>query len=316
LLARVRRENGWQLAEAIGEAGPQGVQRLLNAARWDADAVRDDLRAYVVENLGDAASRVLIVDETSFLGPSAQVGVPREATLATKAELAKRMLARAITAAVPARWVVSDSFYRRAHGSRRWLEAEERPHVVGVLPARVVVHDGRRQRAQAVAASVPQVARILRSSGQGSQGERVHAWACVALTEEAPAGWRRWLLARRALHAPREVASNRAFGTAETPAGELVRVAGARWAIEEGLGQATGEARLDQYGGAMTASHRQSREGHPRTSLDFRSARRWRHGRHDLPAPQAVLVSSTSTGRILFFGRVGWRWRWGCRPRR
>src|SRR5688572_31292858 len=59
LLARVERKNGWQLAEAIGEAGPQGVQRLLNAARWDAEAVRDDLRAYVIEHLGDEPSGVL-----------------------------------------------------------------------------------------------------------------------------------------------------------------------------------------------------------------------------------------------------------------
>jgi hypothetical protein len=44
LLERVERKNGWQLAEAIGEAGPQGVQRLLNNAKWDADLVRDDLR--------------------------------------------------------------------------------------------------------------------------------------------------------------------------------------------------------------------------------------------------------------------------------
>ena len=45
LLERVERKNGWQLAEAIGEVGPRGVQRLLSAATWDADAVRDDLRA-------------------------------------------------------------------------------------------------------------------------------------------------------------------------------------------------------------------------------------------------------------------------------
>jgi SRSO17 transposase len=67
LFARVERKNGWQLAEAIGEADPHGVQRLLNEAAWDADGVRDDLRAYVVEHLGDAASGVLIVDETGFL---------------------------------------------------------------------------------------------------------------------------------------------------------------------------------------------------------------------------------------------------------
>lgn len=66
LLERVERKNGWQLAEHLGEAGPQGVQRLLTAAAWDEDAVRDDLRSYVVEHLGDATG-VLIVDETGFL---------------------------------------------------------------------------------------------------------------------------------------------------------------------------------------------------------------------------------------------------------
>ena len=45
LLDHVERKNGWQRAEHLGEAGPQGVQRLLNGADWDADAVRDDLRA-------------------------------------------------------------------------------------------------------------------------------------------------------------------------------------------------------------------------------------------------------------------------------
>jgi SRSO17 transposase len=66
LLSAVERKNGWQLAEQLGEAGPQGVQRLLNAADWDADAVRDDLRTFVVEAVGDPTG-VLIVDETGFL---------------------------------------------------------------------------------------------------------------------------------------------------------------------------------------------------------------------------------------------------------
>src|SRR5215218_157149 len=64
LLERVERKNGWQLAEQLGERHPRGVQRLLDAARWDADAVRDDLRAYVVEHLGDEQSGVLIAGET------------------------------------------------------------------------------------------------------------------------------------------------------------------------------------------------------------------------------------------------------------
>jgi len=69
------------MAEAIGEARPRGVQHLLNDARWDADLVRDDLREYVVEHLGDEASGVLIVDETGFLKKGTKsVGVARQYT--------------------------------------------------------------------------------------------------------------------------------------------------------------------------------------------------------------------------------------------
>src|ERR671932_1731365 len=78
LLARVERKNGWQLAEETGERHPRGVQRLLDGARWDAEAVRDDLRAYVVEHLGDARG-VLVVDETGFLKKGTKsVGVARQ----------------------------------------------------------------------------------------------------------------------------------------------------------------------------------------------------------------------------------------------
>jgi SRSO17 transposase len=81
LLGRVERKNGWQMAEAIGERDPQGVQRLLNLARWDADEVRDDLREYVVEHLGDGETGVLIVDETGFLKKGEKsVGVGRQYT--------------------------------------------------------------------------------------------------------------------------------------------------------------------------------------------------------------------------------------------
>ena len=66
LLAPVERKNGWQMAEELGEHGPRGVQRLLGEADWDEDAVRDDLRAYVTEHLGEA-NGMLVVDETGFL---------------------------------------------------------------------------------------------------------------------------------------------------------------------------------------------------------------------------------------------------------
>src|SRR3712207_4764690 len=81
LLERVERKNGWQLAEAIGETDPRGVQRLLSAATWDTDGVRDDLRDYVVAHLGDEATGVLIVDETGFLKKGRKsCGVARQYT--------------------------------------------------------------------------------------------------------------------------------------------------------------------------------------------------------------------------------------------
>jgi SRSO17 transposase len=66
LLARVPRKNGWQMAEELGENGPRGVQRLLGDANWDEEALRDDLRAYVLEYLGEADG-LLVMDETGFL---------------------------------------------------------------------------------------------------------------------------------------------------------------------------------------------------------------------------------------------------------
>lgn len=79
LLGRSERKNGWQLAEALGEGGPQGMQRLLNAADWDAEVVRDDLRTYVLEHLADGRSGVLVIDETGFLKKGTKsAGVARQ----------------------------------------------------------------------------------------------------------------------------------------------------------------------------------------------------------------------------------------------
>jgi SRSO17 transposase len=78
LLAPVERKNGWQLAEAAGDPTPDGMQDFLGRMRWDAEQVRDDLRAYVVEHLGDPGA-VLVLDETGFVKKGAHsVGVQRQ----------------------------------------------------------------------------------------------------------------------------------------------------------------------------------------------------------------------------------------------
>jgi SRSO17 transposase len=66
LLSPLERKNGWQLAEAAGEANPYGYQELLSRAQWDADAVRDDLLDLVREHLADPTA-VVVIDETGFV---------------------------------------------------------------------------------------------------------------------------------------------------------------------------------------------------------------------------------------------------------
>jgi SRSO17 transposase len=301
LLGGVERKNSWQMAEAMGELGPQGVQRLLNSARWDAEAVREDLRRYVVEHLSDEKSGVLIVDETGFLKKgeksvgvarqytgtagkkeNAQVGVflaysskkgaafidralylprewagdierregagiPQTVRFATKGELAKEMLRRALEAALPARWVVADTVYGTARGLRGWLEEQECSYVLAVPATQGVYHAGRQRQVRALAKLVPEEAWARVSAGTGSKGERLYDWACLSLPDPDTQEAERWLLLRRNIDDPAELAYYLAYGPKGTPAEELIRVAGRRWAIEDSFEAAKGEVGLDEY---------------------------------------------------------------------
>ncbi len=78
LLSPVERKNGWQLAEEAGEATPYAMQYLLDRARWESEGLRDILRGYVCEQLGDAKA-VLVIDETGFVKKGTKsVGVQRQ----------------------------------------------------------------------------------------------------------------------------------------------------------------------------------------------------------------------------------------------
>ena len=80
LLADVETRSCWQLAEHAGETSPHGMQRLLAEVVWDPDAVRDDLRSYVAEELGDPQA-VLVIDDTGELKKGIHsVGVQRQYT--------------------------------------------------------------------------------------------------------------------------------------------------------------------------------------------------------------------------------------------
>ena len=78
LLSGAERKNSWTIAEQAGDLSPDGMQRLLNFYAWDADTVRDDLRGYVLDRLGDPAG-VVVADETGFLKKgTCSAGVQRQ----------------------------------------------------------------------------------------------------------------------------------------------------------------------------------------------------------------------------------------------
>jgi SRSO17 transposase len=294
LSSGLERKNGWTLAEFAGDATPDGMQRLLNAAVWDADDVRDRLVGYLAAELGDPGG-VLIADERGFLksgrhwagvqrqyagtagkitncevgvflayavpgagtrvlvdrelyvpkswagdpGRCAQAGIGEDAQFATKPQLARKMIERAVRAGLPFSWFTADEAYGDDGKLRDWLQETSIAYVVAVArDTQVPAGAGRRIRADQLPAKVPARGWQRLSCGPGSKGERLYDWAV------ADAGDGRRLLIRRSLTSG-ELAYYLCWSPCTATLSELVRVAGARWAVEESFQAAKNEAALD-----------------------------------------------------------------------
>jgi SRSO17 transposase len=296
LLSGLERKNGWTLAEFAGDATPDGMQRLLNAAVWDADGVRDRLMGYVAAELGDPGG-VLIADETGFLksgrhsagvqrqytgtagkitncqvgvflsyavpaagtrvlvdrelyvpkswtedpGRRALAGIGEDTQFATKPQLARTMIERAVKAGLPFSWFTADEAYGDNSKLRDWLRQTSIAYVVAVAcDTQVPAGAGRAIRADQLAARVPARGWQRLSCGPGSKGERLYDWAL------ADAGDGQRLLIRRSLTSG-ELAYYLCWSPRTATLSELVAVAGARWAVEESFQAAKNEAALDHY---------------------------------------------------------------------
>jgi SRSO17 transposase len=180
-----------------------------------------------------------------------EAGVPADVQFATKPELARMMLGRALDAGVPAAWVTADEAYGRDGKFRAWLEQRRVGYVVAVDSRQAIAGDAGTSRADALAAHAPDQAWKRRSCGNGSKGPRVFDWAAATLPEGGgePAGWSRYLLVRRSLTRNAKDEAELAYYLCCAPAGtpdeELIRVAGSRWAIEECFQTAKNETGLD-----------------------------------------------------------------------
>ncbi|WP_326756721.1 IS701 family transposase [Streptomyces hirsutus] len=301
LLGRAACKNGWQLAEWAGHRTPDGFQRLLNSSVWDADALRDDVRAYVGESLGPGG--VLIIDDTGFVKKgTASAGVGRQYTgtsgkidncqigvfaayatrsgralvdrklylpkawtsdrercraakipdnreFAAKGDLAKTMIQRALASPLPIAWVTADSAYGQEWRLRRMLEEAGVGYVLAVPKSQSVPALG---RIDLVIAQAPDEAWERHSCGDGAKGPRVYDWAAAKLPanivfDPDPPTHHRWVLARRSLSDPGEIAYYLAYAPVGTEVPELARIAGSRWAIEECFQAAKNECGLDEY---------------------------------------------------------------------
>lgn len=304
LLSAEERKNSWTLSERAGQAIPDRMQRLLSTTDWDPDALRDDLRAYVLRHLG-SDDGVLIVDETGFVKKGtrsagvarqysgtagriensqigvfltyatakgrtfldrelylpkawtddrtrcAAAGIPEDRAFASKPELAITMLTRALDAGVPAAWVTGDAVYGQHYKLRKALEDWDVFYVLAVpMNQRVIGKTGAlgvEFRADELIASLSGRAWRTRSAGQGAKGERRYAWARARINGGNDPEAEHWLLARRSLADPQEMAYWICHGPKRVSLAELVRVAGARWAIEETFQTSKGGTGLDHY---------------------------------------------------------------------
>ena len=175
-------------------------------------------------------------------------GVPDQVGFATKPELARQMLDRALEAGVPAGWVTADEVYGGDPALRGWLEGRQLPYVLAVKCTEPLSPaSGPPMSAARLAKRVPPEGWLRLSAGQGAKGRRWYAWSRLALTPaDAPNGWGRWLLVRRSLTSG-ELAYYLCAGPADLPLVALVRVAGTRWRVEEAFQAGKGLCGLDQH---------------------------------------------------------------------
>ena len=177
--------------------------------------------------------------------------IPHTITFETKPELAIRMIQRAQAARLPIRWVVADTVYGHSSGLRDFLEEQGYTYALAVPSTEAVCVQTRAGILLADVASIAHQALRARdwqrlSASLGTKGERLFDWARLPLVQAGTTDGRHWLVVRRCLDDPDELAYYLIWAPADTPLPTMVQAIGARWHIEEDLqaGKALG---LDHY---------------------------------------------------------------------
>lgn len=176
-----------------------------------------------------------------------EAGVPEAVEFATKILLARRMVERAVAAGVPARWVTADAVYGSDYHFRLTAANLGLGYVAGVRADFAIFAAFRQVRVRSLLDQVPEDGWARISCGAGAKGPRVYDWALFRTPCPEPETYARWVLIRRSVTDPEDVAYFACGGPPATTLDELVRVAGARWAIEDLFELAKGDCGLDEY---------------------------------------------------------------------
>lgn len=176
--------------------------------------------------------------------------IPESVRFATKPELVQRLLERAQAAGVPCRWVVADTVYGHSPQLRTFLQEQGYAYALAVPSIEVVCVQ---MRDELLLSDVGSIAPQLRaqdwqrlSMSQGTKGERLFEWARLPCMQGGSVDGRHWLLMRRCLDDPQELAYYLVWAPLQTPLSTMVHAVGARWHIEEDL-QASKDLGLDHY---------------------------------------------------------------------
>jgi SRSO17 transposase len=179
----------------------------------------------------------------------AKAHVPEDVAFATKPAIACEMVARLLDEGAPCAFVLADAVYGSDHRFRRMLEDRGQPYVLAVRSNHTLRFLEEWALVQSDPATIiselPTEAWQLLSAGEGAKGQRLYDWAWVPLRYQSAEGFSRWLLARRSLRDPQNIAYYFAHARTGTPLAELAAAAGLRWTIEECFLRAKDDLGLD-----------------------------------------------------------------------
>ena len=173
-------------------------------------------------------------------------GIPDDVAFATKPKIGIAMVEAALDAGVLCAWVLGDAVYGSDKTLRVMLERHDKPYVLSIRGnERLMMGDFRTHTAEDLVAGLAMDQWRRLPAGQGSKGPRLYDWARLRLFRLQSPPWDHWLLIRRSISDPTDVAFYVTFGPHETELKELAAVAGLRWTIEECFQSAKGETGLD-----------------------------------------------------------------------